>query len=470
MKKHLAIDLGATSGRVIVGNLEELEVIHRFPTFNEKILNSYHWDIIKIFSEIKNGIKKAFEKYEDEIISVAIDGWGVDYALLDNSGSLISPLYHYRDPRTSESIGEVIKKIGSEYNLFKQTGNSIAPYNTIFQLYSTKEKRGDLFKIADTYLSIPDLIAYFLSGVKSNEISEASTTQLYDSDKKDWNKELIEQLGIPSSIFLKPIESGTILGELTDDLKAEFKINHSVKVIACATHDTASAISTIEDDSVYISSGTWSLLGTNLKEKLIIKEVFDNGFTNECGSENNITLVKNIMGMWITNELLREEVTDEIDWKELDRKTMEQLSYEGEINPLDKLYLEPGSVNNSMKDRIERQLKASGFKAPTCLEQYLVAIYKGLSNIYNESIKQLEKLTNKKFDKLIIVGGGSKNYLLNQLTANRCKMKVQAGPIEATALGNILLQAKSMNVVSSLEEGRALINKNYKTKTFQNEE
>ena len=461
MKKHIAIDLGATSGRIIVGDLKELEVIHRFESFNEKLGDSYYWAIIKIFSEIKEGLSLAFKKYGEQIVSIAIDGWGVDYALLDESKSLISPIYHYRDPRNNKSVKEIVTLFESEFKLWEETGNAISTYNTIFQLASTKRERKNLFDIAKYYLSIPDYIAYLLSNVISNERSEASTTALFDSSTNDWNYDLIEKINIPKSIFTKPVESGTILGELTDDLKKEFNINHSVSIIACATHDTASAISIIEDNSIYISSGTWSLIGTNLIEKSLSKLTFDGGFTNECGINNDITLVKNVMGMWISNSVIKEKLGDNVNWAELDKATIKALDYEGLIDPLDDIYLTPSSSDNTMSDRVKNQLIDKGFREPSSIEEYLVAIYRGLSDVYRKSIIELEEITNKKYDKLFIVGGGSKNQILNKLTSDICNISVQAGPVEATAIGNILVQAKALNLIDSIEKGRKIINENY---------
>ena len=466
MKRFIAVDLGATSGRVIVGNLSGLEVIHRFPTYCEKLNNSYFWDIIKIYSEIKKGLSLSFAKYGSEIVSIAIDSWGVDYALLDSSGSLLSPLYHYRDPRTQSVIDPVLSQFESEYDLFQKTGNALAPYNTLFQLVATKRDRSSLLSAAETYLSVPDFIAYLLCGVMANEITEASTTQLYDSEKQDWNYALMKQLGLPSAIFLKPQQSGSLLGPLSDALMSEFSLQHEVKVVACATHDTASALSTVSQDGVFISSGTWSLIGVNRREKALSKEVFDAGFTNECGCENTITLVKNINGMWLSNSLLEEEFGADIDWKQLDASTLEHVGYTGVVDPLDPVFLQPASIYDTMKKRIKEQLLHNGYPAPTCIEEYLVAIYRGLATVYAQSLKQLETLSSVHFSTLHIIGGGAKNTILNQMTADLCGVVVEAGPFEATAIGNILLQVKALGLIKSLDEGREAIKRNYHTQQY----
>lgn len=467
MKKHIAIDLGATSGRIIVGNLEGLEIIHRFESYNEMIGKSHYWSIIQIFSEIKKGLSLAFKKYGNEIISIAIDGWGVDYALLDESKSLISPIYHYRDPKNKDAIKDINRLFKNDFDLWEKTGNAINSYNTIYQLSSTLKHRSDLFKIAKYYLSIPDYIAFLLSDIITNEKSEVSTTALYNHEKNDWNYDLIKKINIPSSIFSKPIDSSTIIGNLTQDLKNEFNIIHDVSIIATATHDTAAAASIIDDDSVYISSGTWSLIGTNIKEKALSKFTYDCGFTNECGINNNITLVKNVMGMWISNSIINEELGKNVNWKELDKSTIKALDYEGLINPLDEIYLSPSSTSNTMKDRCKKQLIESGYREPKSIEEYLVAIYRGLADVYRKSIIELQQITNKRFKKLIIVGGGSKNQIINQLTADLCKIDVQAGPIEATAIGNILVQEKALKIIDNFEEGRSIINYNYETTFYK---
>lgn len=443
--KHIAIDLGATSGRVVVGNLDKIEVVHRFDSANEIILGSLYWDIIKIFSEIKIGLKKAFLLYGDEISSIAIDSWGVDYALLDKNGILVTPLYHYRDQRSKKVFNEVNDIIGKD-RLFNNTGLAFQEYNTIYQIYSQIKSNKQLFSIVSNYLSVPDLIAYFLTGKIVNERTHASTTGLYNCTTKDWDWDIIEDLGIPKTIFSKIVDSGTIIGSLEPKLRNEFGINDYVKVVACATHDTASAVSFL-NNSAYISSGTWSLIGINLEKPLLCNASLAKGFTNETGGDGQITLVKNIMGLWISNQCLESHFGKgaKLNWKEIDFQTNENLAYEGYIDPLSPIFISPNNSENSMKKRVFSYLVNNGFTPPISIGEYLVAIYRGLAKSYAKSLIEIEELTHQKIESLQIIGGGCQNNILNKLTAEEINKTVKIGPVEATALGNIIYQIKGLS-------------------------
>lgn len=463
-KKYVAIDLGATTGRVVVGDLNELEVVHRFDSANELILGRYYWDMIKIFSEIKIGLKKAFLAYPEDIVSIGIDSWGVDHGLLDSKGELISPIYHYRDPRTRGLIEELEEKFGKGF-LFNKTGIALQEYNSIYQLYALKKERPELFSIAKKYLSVPDLFAYWLTGKATNEISHASTTGLLDCETGTWSWEIIEKLGLPKEIFGTIIPSGTEIGELTSSIKVELGAPNGVKVIACATHDTASAIRAVpkqgEGQNAYISSGTWSMVGINLDTPDNSEEAGAKGFTNERGADNTITCVKNIMGMWIANECVRSWKEDGYipDWKALDKETLENLNYDGFIDPNCDVFTLPGTKASPMPKRVEDYLVSNGFKAPTNKGQFLASIYKGLANIYSSSIKEVEKMSDKKIESINIVGGGSKNEILNQLTSDVTGLPVFAGPVEATALGNILTQLGPNSQVNAVDLKKYIPNK-----------
>lgn len=450
MAKHIAIDLGATSGRIVVGNEDEFDVIYRFSSYNEKILGSYCWEIFKIFSEIKIGLNKAFKKYGDEILSIGIDGWGVDYALLDKNGKLVTPIYHYRDKRTSYVFNEVNSLIGGN-RLFSTTGIAFQEYNTIYQLYSQVKENCKVFDIVENYLSVPDLFAYLLSGKIVNERTHASTTALYNCNTKDWAWDIIEDLGLPKSMFSKIVDSGTIIGSLTKDLSDEFKISHDVKIVASATHDTAAAVSYIKN-SAYISSGTWSLMGVNLDKPILNSGARSNGFTNEASSNNQITFVKNIMGMWISNQCVDDYYGKEVekDWQKIDKITEDNLSYDGYIDPTDLIFLEPSSTSNKMIDRVNMNLKAKGFRCTENIGEVLISIYRGLAKTYAYSLKQIEKITNKKVDYLQIIGGGCKNKLLNRLTEVETGKIVKTGPVEATAIGNIKIQIEALKYKKNL--------------------
>ena len=472
MKKRIAIDLGASNGRVLVGNLEEFEVVHRFTTHNDQILGEFYWNIQGLFSEIKAGLKKAFDRYPDEIVSIGIDTWGVDYALVDGNGSLVSLCYHCRDGRTDGLIEEVSALLGGKERVFEETGIAFQPFNTIYQLVAHKRDRGEVFAAAKHYLALPDLLAYWLTGVMKNERSHASTTQLYNPKTRDWAWPIIDELGFDRSLFGKIVDSGTILGPLTVDLQHEVGASDKVVVIASAAHDTASAVAAVPAIAgqvpLYISSGTWSLLGSELGEPLTTVEAMESGFTNEVAANSQIRYLKNIMGMWIQQECVRhwESQEGKLTWKELDEQTLLEEAYQGSIDVNDLRFLKPNTYDNLMVDRIDAYLEEHGMEKPKNKGQYMVAIYRGLATAYAEAIGDLERVLGVSFASLNIIGGGSKNEILNQWAADATGLTVLAGPVEATALGNLIVQSWATGELASLQEGRDLIRTLHKVKTF----
>jgi rhamnulokinase len=473
MKKHIAIDLGASNGRVIVGDLKECTVVHRFITHNESILGELHWNLIGLFSEIKIGLKKAFSLYGEEIGSIGIDTWGVDYGLLDAKGSLVSLCYHYRDGRTDGLIEEVSEKLGGKQRIFSETGIALQPFNTLFQLSAMQKDRFDTLKAARHYLSVPDLLAYWLTGVMKNERTHVSTTQLYDPFSKTWAWDIIDEMQFDRSLFGEIVDSGTVLGPLTDAVCHEVGCSNSVVVIASAAHDTASAVAAVPvaegEVPLYISSGTWSLLGVELDQPIVSKEAMDSGFTNEIAANGKVRFLKNIMGMWIQQECVRhwESEGECISWKDLDEQTLACQSYEGYIDPADIRFLKPNSFNNLMVDRIDAWCAEKGMEKPRKKGEYMVAIYRGLAKAYALSVGQLEAITGSHFTSLYIIGGGCKNEILDQWTANETGLQVFAGPVEATALGNIVVQMLATGEIESLQEGRKAIRTAQKVTCFK---
>jgi rhamnulokinase len=465
--KHIAIDLGATSGRVVVGNLKGIEVVHRFDSANEVILGSLYWDMIKIFSEIKIGIKKAVDLYGDDIVSIAIDSWGVDYALIDGNGILTAPIYHYRDKRGKEVFDEVNALIGKD-RLFNTTGLAFQEYNTIYQIYSQVKNNKKLFEVASNYLSVPDLIAYFLTGKIVNERTHASTTGLYNCKTRTWAWDIIEDLGLPKKLFSPIVDSGTIIGSVEKNLQSEFGISENVKVIACATHDTASAVSFIKN-TAYISSGTWSLFGVNLDSPLLSEEALKKGFTNESSGNGQITLVKNIMGLWISNQTLESHFGKgtKLNWKVIDAETIDSLSYPGYIDPLSPVFIAPNTQENTMKNRVKTYLVDNGFEEPKTVGEYLVAIYRGLAKTYSKALKEIEDLAKIKIDSLQILGGGCQNNILNKLTYEEINKTVKIGPVEATAFGNIIYQVIGLSNDSISEDNLNELYKSLLVKTLK---
>ncbi|MDC7246449.1 MAG: rhamnulokinase [Sphaerochaetaceae bacterium] len=471
MSKHIAIDLGASNGRVIVGDLDSFEVVHRFVTENVKLLHETYWDIPYIFAQIKTGIKAALDLYGDQITSIGVDTWGVDYLLFDSFGSPVSFAYHYRDSRTDERIEQITRVIDRE-TLFKRTGIAFQPFNTLYQLKAMKETRPQVLSTADRYLSVPDTITYWLTGVMSNEMTHASTTQLFNPTTKDWDYELIEKAGLPSSIFKKIVSSGTKVAPLESELARELNVRHRIDVVAVGTHDTASAVAAVPNkkgkDFLYISSGTWSLLGVESEEPIVTKEALDSGFTNEMAVNGNIRFLKNIMGMWIQQECVRywESNGEKIEWKELDGQTIDCASYEGYIDPLDTVFLKPNSPGSLMVDRVKKGCTDKGFLPPESHGEIMVAIYRGLARAYRQSIDEIKKITGQTFDSIHVIGGGCKNEILNQWTADETGLQVVAGPVEATALGNLMVQMIATGELDGVQMGRNRIVETQKVKVF----
>lgn len=471
MAKHIAVDLGASNGRVIVGDLDGFEITNRFVTRNEMLLKESHWDITYIFSEIKKGIKEAFTRYGDEIVSIGVDSWGVDYGLLDSSGSLVSLPYHYRDSRTDGMIEQVCSKLGRQ-QIFARTGIAFQPFNTLYQIAAMQKNRPEAFAAADRYLSIPDLITYWLTGKMVNEISHASTTQLFNPNTGDWDWETIDGMGFPRKLFGTLVESGTVVGKLHRFVAEELNAPSDIVVVAVGTHDTASAVAAVPakegEDFLYISSGTWSLLGVESETPVLTDSALESGFTNEKAVNGNIRFLKNIMGMWIQQECVRywESLGEQIQWKGLDRETLQGSTYPGYIDPDDQRYLKPNSAQSLMVDRVARQCEEFGFPAPRSHGEYMVAIYRGLAKAYAKAIAHLGSITGKRYGALHVIGGGCKNEILDQWTADETGLTVFAGPVEATALGNMLVQKFATGGIETLQQGRNLIIKGQSVKRF----
>lgn len=471
MAKHIAVDLGASNGRVIVGDLSGFEVTNRFVTRSDFLLKESHWDIIYIFSEIKKGIKEAFQKYGDEVVSIGVDSWGVDYGLLDETGSLVALPYHYRDLRTEGLVEEVTQKLGKEA-IFERTGLAFHPFNTIYQLYAMQKQRPATFSVARHYLSLPDLISYWLTGVMVNEVTHASTTQLYNPVTKDWDWQSIDALKFPRALFGSLVSSGTVIGPLEARLEKELKAPQGVVVVAGGSHDTASAVAAVPSktgqDFLYISSGTWSLLGVESPVPIISQAALESGFTNEVAVNGNIRFLKNIMGMWIQQECVNywKSLGEEINWADLDRETLAEANYSGYIDPNDNRYLNQSVPEDLMIDRVAANCAELGFERPQSKGEYMVAIYRGLAKAYAQAIEHLSATTGKKYTSLHIIGGGCKNEILDQWSADETGLTVYAGPVEATALGNMLVQAVATGQIASLQEGREQIIVSQKVKEF----
>lgn len=446
--RFIAADFGAGSGRVIVGTTctgdtrpcastgvtIELEEIHRFGNEQKMMDGHLRWDFEALFNELKTGLKKAFAKYGDEIKSIGIDTWGVDYGLLDKEGRLIANPICYRDDRTKGMMDAAFQKLPKE-EFFQHAANQFMEINTAFQLMSETD-----LQRAERLLFMPDLFNYFLTGKCYNEFTIASTSQLLNTKTHQWDDVIFEKLNLPKRLMQEIIYPGTVIGELTAELAAE--VGGNAKVVAIGSHDTASAVASIKDDGsdwAFISSGTWSLMGTPSKEPIISKEALESDFTNEGMTDGRIRFLKNITGLWLIQQLVKEWEHEgyKCDYSDLVREA-EQSTLSSYFNVDDARFMNP----DKMSETIISYLKENNQEVPTTKGDYMRCICISLAKKYAEVKTQMERCTNKKINKIYIVGGGSRNALLNRLTAEFTQCEVIRGEVEATAMGNINVQLK----------------------------
>ena len=472
MQKFIAIDIGAETGRVIIGDVSKMEVIYRFPNNFVRVKDSIFWDILGIFNEIKRGLKEAFKKYPNQIISIGIDTWGVDYVLLDNDGDLLGNPYHYRDKRTDNIMEEVFRIIPKK-EIFTETGIQFMQLNTIYQLYSFAKKKPQIFENTKYLLTIPDLLNYWLTGIIKNEYSIATTTQLYNPIKKDWSTKILNKLGFKKEIFGEIIMPGIKIGKLLPAVVREIGADSEVMVVAPACHDTGSAVAAVPvEDNInyaYISSGTWSLLGIEIPKPIINDMSFKYNFTNEGSADGGFRFLKNITGFWIIQECKKfwDENVKSYSYDELTEMALKYgTAANFRIDPDDLRFLKPALIDDSMIDRIKNYCHETGQKIPKTPAEIVRGVIESLAEKYTETIKMIEEITGKSIKEIYIIGGGCRNSLLCQLVANATDLPVYAGPVEATAIGNLMVQAKSMGQIKSINEGRNIIRKSFDIKKY----
>ncbi len=453
-KYYLAIDIGASSGRHILAHLEEnrmvLEEVHRFPNGMVEKDGEHVWDVDELFRQIKLGLKKCAQLGKIPV-SVGVDTWGVDFVLLDGDGARIGNAVAYRDGRT-RGMDEEVYKIIPEDELYARTGIQKAIFNTIYQLMALKVKKPEHLEKAHTMLLMPDYFHYMLSGVAATEYTEATTGQLVSPETKDWDMELIERLGYPKRIFQRMVTPGTVLGELTAEVQAEVGFN--CKVVEPATHDTGSAVIAVptdSDDALYISSGTWSLMGTELMEANCSPESKANNLTNEGGYGYRFRYLKNIMGLWMIQSV-KKEIGGNLGFGEI-CEMASKCSIPSIVDCNDDRFLAPAN----MTEEVQAACRESGQQVPEGLAQVASVIYNSLARCYAETIRQIEGITGRKYDKIHIVGGGSNAEYLNRLTAAATGIPVYAGPTEATAIGNIAAQMMATGELADLKAARACV-------------
>ncbi len=459
-KNHfLAFDLGASSGRAILGTLENgklaLTEIHRFKNQMIRIHGSYYWNIYSLFDELKTGLKKCVNEFNIQPDSIGIDTWGVDYSLVSASGQLIGLPFAYRDHRTDDAI-EDFSKILSKKETYLLSGIQFMQFNTLFQLYASKQEKHSRLTIAESLLFTPDTLNYLFTGVKKNEYTIASTSQLLKPGKAEWESKLFQAAGVTENLVEEIVQPGKEIGTILAEIQEETG-SKEIPCIAVASHDTASAIASVPANGgnwAYLSSGTWSLLGIESPVPIVSEETMAMNFTNEGGVEGTTRFLKNIMGMWLIQECKRIwDEEKEMDWQEIVDLCMEAEHFKCFINPDNSVFLNPGN----MPKAIQEYCKTTNQLIPESKGEIARCIYDSLVLKYKSTIKQIESLTGKPIDKLHIIGGGANNKMMNQLTADAIGIPVLAGPTEATATGNLMLQAKAVGAIQSLHEMREVI-------------
>jgi rhamnulokinase len=471
MDAFLAFDLGAESGRAILGALDgqrlQLQEMHRFANPNGKMLGHLHWNLAAQWEELKNGLRRTAEKLNSQhLAGIGVDTWGVDFGLLAGDEILGNPLT-YRDSGTDGILPRAFDIVPRE-RIFDATGVQLMQINTLFQLLAMKRRNSKLLDAADTLLFMPDLFNYLLCGSRQSEMSIASTSQMFDPRRRQWARELLAALGLPEKNLAPLVPSGTVLGELRPAVAEECGIAPA-PVIAPGCHDTASAVAAVPAQEgegwCYISSGTWSLMGVELDQPIISDKALAYNYTNEMGVGGRVRFLKNIMGLWLVQECRRH-------WQRQgrDHSYSELAAMAANVDPSGPLidpdhppFLSPGQ----MVEKIDQFCAKTHQRPPSDIGQYVRACLGSLALTYRRTLEGLQEILGKQIETIHIVGGGTQNELLCQMTADACGRAVIAGPVEATAIGNILVQAMAVGRIKSLADARAIVRENFPVKRYQ---
>jgi rhamnulokinase len=468
-QKMLAFDLGAESGRGVLGLFDgsrlHLDVVHRFANGPVRTLDTLHWDVLFLYQEMLTALRKAGASHGAPD-SIGVDSWGVDFALLGRGGVLLGNPRHYRDPHT-EGVMEAAFKRVSRAEIYRRTGLQFMRFNTLFQLLALQRDRSPLLESAETILLVSDLFHYFFTGIKAVEYTNASTTQMLDPATRSWAADLVQGLGLPKQILGNLVAPGTMLGPLRGTIASEAGLR-PMPVIAPATHDTGSAVAAVPasgDSWAYISSGTWSLMGVELGAPLVTDQSLAYNFTNEGGVDGSTRFLKNIMGLWLVQECRRawERAGKTYDYDQLARLAGEAAPFRSLIDPDDSSFILPTDMPAAIADYCTRTQQP----APTDPGAFVRCALESLALKYHWVLECMEEMLGCSFNVIHVVGGGSQNQLLCQLTADACNRLVQAGPVEATAIGNLLMQARGLGLVGSLSEARQIVRQSFDVTSYE---
>ncbi|HBY59271.1 MAG TPA: rhamnulokinase [Solibacterales bacterium] len=471
MKHYLAIDLGAESGRAILGTLANghlnLEELHRFPNQPVRLPTGLYWDSLRLFHEMQQGLAVAGRERKLALDGIGVDTWGVDFGLIGADGALTDNPRHYRDARTNGMLDAAFAVVPRQ-EIFAQTGLQFMPLNTLYQLYAMKLAAAPGLLAARRLLFMPDLFSYWLTGVQTTELTIASTSQFYNPAQRRWATELLHALGLDSSILGEIVPPGAALGPLLPHLCDQAGLA-PVTVYATAGHDTAAAVAAVPatgDDWCYISSGTWSLMGVEIDQPVINQHSLALNFTNEIGAEQKVRLLKNIAGLWLLQECRRAWALagQEYSYEDLTRLAAAARPFSAIVPPDE--FLEPGH----MPERIAAYCRNTGQTPPQAPGEMARAILEGLALRYRQVLESLESLLGRRLNAIHIVGGGSRNHVLNQFVADATGRTVMAGPAEATAAGNVLVQAMGGKEIAGLAEARQVVRQSFPVLTVEPKE
>jgi rhamnulokinase len=468
-RNYLAIDLGAESGRAIAGTLDDryltLTETHRFPNGPVRLNDGLHWDVLRLWSDIKDGIKLS-SKFANQFDGIGLDTWGVDFALLDKDDALLSNPFHHRDERTDGILEEAFKRM-SRAGIFQNTGIQFMQINTLYQLLAMALQKSPLFDVAKSFVTIPDLFNYWLSGEITNEFTNATTTQCFDPHQRTWSTEVLNAFNIPSQLFGPVTDPGIRIGTLLPSLAEETGAG-AIPILLPACHDTGSAVVAVpakNQDFAWISSGTWSIMGIEASQPVVNEKALEYNFTNEGGVFGTWRLSKNIMGLWLVQECRREwmRAGEEISFDTLTQLAAQSEAFLSVIDPDFGEFLHPGD----MPSRIQNYCVDTNQAVPQTKGEIIRVALEGITLKYRLVLERLEELTGKHLEPIHIIGGGTQNRLLNQLTADATGRTVITGPIEATAIGNVLMQAIGLKHMDSLNDAREVVHASFEPEVYE---